>query len=224
MDCHTRVIPISFKDILEAIFIFNAAISPCEPHLISSSHIPDVKSLANEHAEPWADNTATHVCHIEQHIKMKMTEHFVKFHLWFILYCTNSLPPPYPKVNKPMLDMIFCHHYSSWCSDTGSVRRRSRSSLVYVMAIIILPSLVQIMFCRLVGQAQAIIWSSVGILMIRPSGTNFNEISIEILPLSFKKMPFKMPSGKWRLCCLGLNVLKQHVCHNGCKELFKSAL
>ena len=59
------------------------------------------------------------------------------------------------------------------------------------------------------GRRQAIIWTSVGILLIGPLGTNFSEILIEIYTFSFKKMHLKMSSGKWRPFCLGLNVLKE---------------
>ena len=55
---------------------------------------------------------------------------------------------------------------------------------------------------------QAIIWTNAGILLIGPLGTNFSEILIEILKFSFKKMRFKMSSGKWRPFWIGLNVLK----------------
>ena len=55
---------------------------------------------------------------------------------------------------------------------------------------------------------QAIIWTNAGILVIWPLGTNFSEIPIEIQIFSFKKMCFKISSAKWRLFCLGLNVLK----------------
>ena len=55
---------------------------------------------------------------------------------------------------------------------------------------------------------QAIIWTNAGILLIGPLGTNFNEILIEILTFSFKKMRFKVSSAKRRPFCLGLNVLK----------------
>ena len=54
---------------------------------------------------------------------------------------------------------------------------------------------------------QAIIWTNDGILLIRPLGTNFSEILIEILTFSFKKMRLKVSSAKWRPFCLGLNVL-----------------
>ena len=57
------------------------------------------------------------------------------------------------------------------------------------------------------GRCQAIIWTNAGILLIRPLGTNFNEMLIEIHAFSFKKMHLKMLSVKWRLFCLGLNVL-----------------
>ena len=58
------------------------------------------------------------------------------------------------------------------------------------------------------GQRQAITWTNVGILLIRPLGTNFSEILIKILTFSFKKMHLKVSSAKRRPFCLGLNVLK----------------
>ena len=58
------------------------------------------------------------------------------------------------------------------------------------------------------GRRQAIICTNAGILLIGPLGTNFSEILIEIHTFSFKKMPFKLSSGKWRPFCLGLNVLR----------------
>ena len=58
------------------------------------------------------------------------------------------------------------------------------------------------------GRRQAIIWINAGILLIGPLGTNFSEILIAIITFSFKKMHLKMSSGKWRPCCLGLNVLR----------------
>ena len=60
------------------------------------------------------------------------------------------------------------------------------------------------------NRRQAIIWTNAGILLIGPLGTNFNEISIEIHKFSFKKIHFKMSSGKWQPSCLGLNVLMKH--------------
>ena len=62
-----------------------------------------------------------------------------------------------------------------------------------------------------------------GILLIRPLGTNFSEISIEIYIFSYKKMRSKMSSGKWQPFCLGLNVLKNRAsvdlrCHKAHKE------
>ena len=55
------------------------------------------------------------------------------------------------------------------------------------------------------NRRQAIIWTNDGILLIRPIGTNFNEILIEINIISFKEIHLKMSSGKWRPFCLGLN-------------------
>ena len=58
---------------------------------------------------------------------------------------------------------------------------------------------------------QAIIWTNAGILLIGPLRTNFSGIFIEIHAFSFKKMHFKMSSGKWRPFCLGLNVLMMFI-------------
>ena len=69
------------------------------------------------------------------------------------------------------------------------------------------------------GRRQAIIWTNAGILLIGPLGTNFSEISIEILIFSFKKMRLKVSSAKWRPFCLGLNVLI--LCVGQC-QLYKS--
>ena len=54
---------------------------------------------------------------------------------------------------------------------------------------------------------QAIIRTNAVILLIRPLGTNFSEILIEIQTFSFKKMHLKISSAKGRPFCLGLNVL-----------------
>ena len=57
------------------------------------------------------------------------------------------------------------------------------------------------------GRRQAIIWTYGGILLIGPLGTYFSEILIEIYTFPFKKIHLNMSSGKWRLICLGPNVL-----------------
>ena len=54
---------------------------------------------------------------------------------------------------------------------------------------------------------QPIIRTIAEILLIRPLGTNFSEMSIEIQTLSIKEMHLKMSSGQCRSLCLGLNVL-----------------
>ena len=59
------------------------------------------------------------------------------------------------------------------------------------------------------SRRQAIIWTDDRILLIRTFRTYFSEIVSEIHTFSFKKMHFKMSSGKWRPPCLGLNVLRR---------------
>ena len=59
------------------------------------------------------------------------------------------------------------------------------------------------------GRRQTIIWTNAGMLLIGHVETNFDEILIEILTFSFKKMCLKLSSAKWLQFCLGLNELKQ---------------
>ena len=55
---------------------------------------------------------------------------------------------------------------------------------------------------------QAIIWTNAEILLIEPLEMIFSEIFFEIYTFPFKKMHFKMSSGKWRPSFLGPNQLK----------------
>ena len=61
------------------------------------------------------------------------------------------------------------------------------------------------------GRRQAIIRTNAGILLIRPLGTNFSEILVEIIIFSFKKMRLKVSSAKRRSFCLGLNELRRYM-------------
>ena len=84
------------------------------------------------------------------------------------------------------------------------------------------------------GRRQTIIWTNAGILLIKPLGTNVNEMLIAILTFSFMKMHLKVSSGKCRPFCLGLDVLKLVLrlglicdepwvitCNNGVKNALK---
>ena len=53
-----------------------------------------------------------------------------------------------------------------------------------------------------------VIISNAGSLSIRPSGTNFNEILITSLTISYTKIRFELSSARLQPFCLGLNVLK----------------
>ena len=57
------------------------------------------------------------------------------------------------------------------------------------------------------GRHQAINWTNAGILSIEPLGTNFSEISNEILACIFiQENVLNMSSGKWRPYYLGLDM------------------
>ena len=58
---------------------------------------------------------------------------------------------------------------------------------------------------------QAMIWTSAGIMLFGPLGTNFSEISIEMYTFLFEKMLLKMSSVKLWPFCLRLNVLMWEV-------------
>ena len=55
---------------------------------------------------------------------------------------------------------------------------------------------------------QAINWTNAGILLIEHLGTNFSEILIQLPAFSSKKISLKVSTAKWRIFCLGINVLK----------------
>ena len=57
------------------------------------------------------------------------------------------------------------------------------------------------------GRHQAIIWTVAGILLIKPLGTKFSEILIEIHTFSLRKMHLKKWFVKRWPFCLGINVL-----------------
>ena len=63
------------------------------------------------------------------------------------------------------------------------------------------------------GRRQAIISTNAGILLIRPLGTNFNEMLIGILTFSFMKMHLKLSSVKRRPFCTGGDELKITAVH-----------
>ena len=82
-----------------------------------------------------------------------------------------------------------------------------------IYASVNLPSLVQIIACRLVGAKH---WTSAGIFLKWPLGTKFSEISMEIHISSFRKMYLKMSSAKCLPFCFGLNVLTKNEKHSHC--------
>ena len=57
------------------------------------------------------------------------------------------------------------------------------------------------------GRRQAIIWTTAGILLIEPAGTNFSQILIAIHIFSLQKIHLKLSSVKWQPFLLALNVL-----------------
>ena len=72
------------------------------------------------------------------------------------------------------------------------------------------------------GRRQSIIWTHAVILLNGHLGTNFNEILIKIHTFLFKKVHWKMASGKWRPFFLSLNVLSHQYAldlHPCCADL-----
>ena len=75
---------------------------------------------------------------------------------------------------------------NSSSSSAEHMRRWTGSTLVHVMA-----------------WHQAITRTNADLLPIRPIGTNFSEIRIDMQNFSFTKMHLKMSSGKWQPFCPG---------------------
>ena len=61
--------------------------------------------------------------------------------------------------------------------------------------------------CLSSDRRQAIIWTNARILLIERLRANFSGILIEFHIFSFKKIHWKMSSGKWQPFCLGFNVI-----------------
>ena len=97
--------------------------------------------------------------------------------------------------------------WSSFCSGTNALTHWGRVTYICVSELTIIGSDNGLSPER----RQAIIWTSAGILLIGPLGTNFNEISIAVQIFSFKEMHLTMSSAKWRPLYLGLNVLRRTV-------------
>ena len=126
----------------------------------------------------------------------KMMKHSIR--TCFLIRLLSFQPNSIKKLIEP--GKYVCWHYNRW----GHLTHRGR---VMHICISIVTSLVQIIAFS-PDWRQAIIWTNAGILLFEPLGTNFSESLIEIQTLSFKKIHFKMSSGKWRPFCLGLNVLR----------------
>ena len=56
-------------------------------------------------------------------------------------------------------------------------------------------------------RCQAIIWTNAVILLIWSLEINRSQILVKMYAFSFMKIILKMPFGKWRPFCIGLNVL-----------------
>ena len=108
--------------------------------------------------------------------------------IWAFPDCNSSL-------NSPMA-----------CNDGQSLTHWGRVTHIRVSKLIIIGSDNGLS----PGRHQAIIWTNARLSLIKPLETNFSEILIEIHSFSFKKIHFKMSSGKWRPFCLGLNELIQY--------------
>ena len=161
------------------------------------------------------------------HSFVAMDENFIRCPPVHIITYITRIPT---SVKFKLLDIMVCsHHFMEMIMDfnapDAACGRSCPLSLVNEMPPVICGSILthwgrvtHICVSKLViiasdnglspDRRQAIIWTSAGILLIGPLGTNFREILIEIITFSFKKMRLKVSSVKWGPCCHGLNVLK----------------
>ena len=128
-------------------------------------------------------------------IRETTTNFFVFWWIWSVFACIGD-----------MTCVVFSRLSSGvwhWGGDVGCLSHWGRVTHIRVSDLTIISSDNGLS----PGRRQAIIRTNAGILLIRPWGTNFSEMLIEIHTFSFKKIHLKMSSGKWRPFCLGLNVL-----------------
>ena len=119
----------------------------------------------------------------------------------------------------PFMLLIICTKYGknpSWTVDaTGRTRKVNRQTdgqtdRVFLTHLILVPHMC---VSERVGigsdnglspvRCQAIIWTTTGLLSIRPLRTNFSKILIKIQTFSFTTMHLKISSAKWRPFCPG---------------------
>ena len=122
--------------------------------------------------------------------------------------CISSsvhIPPVYPVYRRPISQPLHLQykHSTHYVTNKGLLTHWGWETHICVGKLTIIASDNGLAPSR----CQAIIWTNAGILLIRPSETNFSEILIAIHTFSFKKMQLKMPSAKRRPFCLSLNEL-----------------
>ena len=101
-----------------------------------------------------------------------------------------------------MLPILSCQYHACWYP--GDLTHWGRVTHICVNKLTIIGSDIGLS----PGRRQAIIWTNDRILLIGPLGTKFSEILSGIQTFSFKKIHLNMSFAKWRLFCLGLNVLR----------------
>ena len=118
---------------------------------------------------------------------------------------------PYDMVNCTSVGIILILFYShrnrlmgtSWSWPSIVLVHRGRVTHICVHKLAIIDSNNGL----LPGRRQAIIWTNAGIVLIGTLGTITSEILSEMYIFSFKKMHLKILSAKWRVFCLGFNLL-----------------
>ena len=152
---------------------------------------------------PWPGGCPVLVCHESRNLVLYLLTHcgLIIVTLFFVILLTIFLWINF--LQWKCLNLYFISNFKSPVDDK-SVTHWGRVTHICVSKLAIIGSDNGLSPER----RQAIIWTNGGILLIWPLGTNFSEISINFHTFSFKKIHFKMSSGKWRPFCLGLNVLK----------------
>ena len=100
----------------------------------------------------------------------------------FIVYC----------IEKTLYNDICITHWTCWGRVTHMVRKLAKVGSDNGLS---------------PNRRQAIIWTSVILLLIGSLGTSFRKIWIKIQQFSYKKINLKMLSAKWQPFCLSLNVM-----------------
>ena len=129
-----------------------------------------------------------------------------------VMACSLTAPSHYLNWSWLIISKVLCHSSKGNSTENAHVSNRHNALTHWGRVTHICVSKLTII-CSVnglsPGRRQAVIWTNDGLLPIGPQGTNFKEILIEIHAFLFKKIHFKMSSGKMAAILSPFQIVKK---------------